>query len=205
MLEPPGEYGADIVVGEGQSLGLPQSFGGPLLGFLATGKSYIRKSPGRLISATTDIDGKIGYTMTLQTREQHIRREKATSNICTNEGLMALAASVYLSTLGEDGFREVAVQSASKARTLYRMLLDVEGVVLPFGEDFFQEFVVTVPGGAKAFLEKARGHGILAGIPLGEKFPSLGKDSILVTVTEKRTREELELYCSLLSGEGGKR
>lgn len=202
LIEPPGEYDADIVVGEGQSLGIAQSFGGPLLGFLAAKMPYLRKCPGRLISATVDIDGKRGYTMTLQTREQHIRRDKATSNICTNEGLVALAASVYLATLGEDGFTEVALQSASKARTLYRMLGEA-GVGLPFGENFFQEFVMTVPGGADAFIAKARERGVLAGIPLGKDFPSLGGDAILVAVTEKRTREDLELLCELAVGKGG--
>jgi glycine dehydrogenase subunit 1 len=203
LIEPPGEYDADIVVGEGQSLGIAQSFGGPLLGFLAAKTPYLRKCPGRLISAAVDVDGNRGYTMTLQTREQHIRRENATSNICTNEGLVALAASVYLATLGEDGFREVALQSASKARTLYRMLAEAGGVGLPFGENFFQEFVMTVPGGADAFVEKARKRGVLAGIRLGKDFPSLGGDAILVAVTEKRTREDLELFRDLATGKGG--
>ncbi len=203
LIEPPGEYDADIVVGEGQSLGIAQSFGGPLLGFLAAKTPYLRKCPGRLISAAVDVDGNRGYTMTLQTREQHIRRENATSNICTNEGLVALAASVYLATLGEDGFREVALQSASKARTLYRMLAEAGGVGLPFGENFFQEFVMTVPGGADAFVAKARKRGVLAGIPLGKDFPSLGGDAILVAVTEKRTRAELELFRDLATGKGG--
>jgi glycine dehydrogenase subunit 1 len=203
LIEPPGEYDADIVVGEGQSLGIPQSFGGPLLGFLAAKKPYLRKCPGRLISATVDVDGKRGYTMTLQTREQHIRREKATSNICTNEGLVALAASVYLATLGEEGFRDVAVQSASKARTLYRMLGEDGHVELPFGEGFFQEFVMKVPGGAGSFLAGARERGVLAGIPLGKDFPSLGDDAVLVSVTEKRTREDLELLRELAAGKGG--
>jgi len=202
LIEPPGEYDADIVVGEGQSLGIPQSFGGPLLGFLAAKTPYLRKCPGRLISATVDVDGRRGYTMTLQTREQHIRREKATSNICTNEGLVALAASVYLGTLGEDGFREVALQSASKARTLYRMLKEA-GIGLPFGENFFQEFVMKAPGGAEAFLAKAREKGVLAGIPLGKDFPSLGEDAVLVAVTERRTREDLELLRDLAAGKGG--
>lgn len=203
LIEPPGEYDADIVVGEGQSLGIAQSFGGPLLGFLAAKTPYLRKCPGRLISAAVDVDGNRGYTMTLQTREQHIRRENATSNICTNESLVALAASVYLATLGEDGFREVALQSASKARTLYRMLAEAGGVGLPFGENFFQEFVMTVPGGADAFVAKARKRGVLAGIPLGKDFPSLGGDAILVAVTEKRTRADLELFRDLATGKGG--
>ncbi len=203
LIEPPGEYDADIVVGEGQSLGIAQNFGGPLLGFLAAKTPYLRKCPGRLISAAVDVDGNRGYTMTLQTREQHIRREKATSHICPNEGLVALAAAVYLATLGEDGFREVALQSASKAKTLYRMLAEGGRVGLPFGENFFQEFVMTVPGGADAFVAKARARGVLAGIPLGKDFPSLGGDAILMAVTEKRTREDLELLRDLAVGKGG--
>jgi glycine dehydrogenase subunit 1 len=204
LISPPGEYDADIVVGEGQSLGLAQNFGGPLLGFMATKKKYIRKCPGRLISATTDVDGKRGYVMTLQTREQHIRREKATSNICTNEGLCALAAAVYLSTMGEEGFRGVAEQSAAGAHTLYNMLKKIDGVELPFGENFFQEFVVKVPGRLDEFISEAREQGILAGIDLSEKYPGLGGDAILVAVTERRTRAELEKYCSVVAGKGGK-
>ena len=203
LIEPPGGYDADVVVGEGQSLGIPQGFGGPLLGFMATRKKYMRKCPGRLISMTTDVDGRRGFTMTLQTREQHIRREKATSNICTNEGLMALAATVYLSTVGESGFREVALQSASKARTLYRMMSEIEGVELPFGEDFFQEFVYVPPVPPGRLAEEAGERGILPGIPLGGDFPSLGENALLAAVTEKRTREDLELLCGVLSGEGG--
>lgn len=203
LITPPGEYDADIVVGEGQSLGIPQNFGGPLLGFLATKKQYIRKCPGRLISATTDVDGKRGYVMTLQTREQHIRREKATSNICTNEGLCALSAAVYLSTLGEDGFREVAVQSASKSRALYKMLSRVDGCEFPFGDNFFQEFVVRMPGRSKRFLAEARAQGILGGIELSANFPELGEDALLVAVTEKRTLEQLERYRDIAAGKGG--
>jgi len=203
IIDPPGEYGADIAVGEGQSLGLPQSFGGPLLGFIAAKEEYVRKCPGRIISSTVDADGKRGYVMTLQTREQHIRREKATSNICTNEGLCALAANVYLSTLGEEGFREVAVQSASKSRTLYRMLLEVPGVEPVFSGDFFQEFVIDLPMPAAEFVSKAREHEVLAGIPLKDDFPQLGDSAILVAVTEKRNREELQLYRDILSGTGG--
>ncbi|MDD3642793.1 MAG: aminomethyl-transferring glycine dehydrogenase subunit GcvPA [Candidatus Krumholzibacteria bacterium] len=204
LLSPPGEYGADIVVGEGQSLGLAQSFGGPLLGFMATREAYIRKCPGRLISATTDLDGRRGYTMTLQTREQHIRREKATSNICTNEGLMALAATVYLASLGEDGLREVAVQSASKARTLYRMLAPLGSVTLPFGEGFFQEFVMNVSDPA-GFAAAARARGVLAGIPIGDGFPALGAGAMLVAVTEKRSLADLELLRDIAAGTGGAR
>ena len=205
VLNPPGSYDADIVVGEGQSLGNPQNFGGPLLGFMATKKSYIRKCPGRIISGTVDVDGRRGYVMTLQTREQHIRREKATSNICTNEGLCALAASVYLASLGEDGFREVGMQSMAKSHTLYRMLSGIEGCALPFGTNFFQEFVVKLPVPAGGFIDAAAGKGLLAGIPLGGAFPSLGDGAILAAVTERRTRDELELYRDAVSDAVGKK
>ena len=200
LVAPPGEYDADIAVGEGQSLGIPQSFGGPLLGFMATRKQYIRKCPGRLISATVDVDGKRGYVMTLQTREQHIRREKATSNICTNEGLCALSAAVYLSTIGDDGFREVALQSASKSHELYRMLSGVPGVTLPFGDGFFQEFVVRFSGPAAEFLSRAKNMGILGGVSLEKDFPELGEGSVLVAVTEKRTLEDLQLFLDIAEG-----
>ncbi|MBN2070673.1 MAG: aminomethyl-transferring glycine dehydrogenase subunit GcvPA [Candidatus Krumholzibacteriota bacterium] len=200
LVAPPGEYEADIAVGEGQSLGIPQSFGGPLLGFMATRKEYIRKCPGRLISATVDSEGKRGYVMTLQTREQHIRREKATSNICTNEGLCALAAAVYLSTMGDDGFREVALQSAAKSHRLYEMLSGLPGVTLPFGKQFFQEFVVRFDGPASRFLSRAKKSGILGGVSLEDDFPELGKGAVLVAVTEKRSLAELELFRDIAAG-----
>lgn len=203
IIAPPGEYDADIVVGEGQPLGNAMNFGGPLLGFMATRKAYIRKCPGRLISATVDRDGKRGYVMTLQTREQHIRREKATSNICTNEGLCALAAAVYLAALGDTGFRELARQSAAKSHTLYRMLKETPGCALTFGENFFQEFVVTISSPLGTFLAEARSHGILPGISLEDDFPELGTGALLVAVTERRTRAELERYCDVVRQAGG--
>jgi glycine dehydrogenase subunit 1 len=200
VLAPPGEYGADIAVGEGQSLGNPQNFGGPLLGFMATRKAFMRRMPGRLISGTVDAEGKRGYVMTLQTREQHIRREKATSNICTNEGLCALAAAVYLSALGERGFEEVAMQSMAKSHTLYTMLKELPECGLPFGGNFFQEFVLRLKSPAETFLAEARAEGILAGIPLFRDFPELGENALLVAVTEKRTRAELERYVAIARG-----
>jgi glycine dehydrogenase subunit 1 len=203
LIAPPGEYGADIVVGEGQSLGNAMNFGGPLLGFMATRHEYVRKCPGRLVSATVDRDGKRGYVMTLQTREQHIRREKATSNICTNEGLCALAAAVYIAALGEAGFRELALQCAAKSHTLYRMLKETGKCTLPFGENFFQEFIVEIPPPLETFLAEAKANGILAGIPLGNDFPELGDGALLVAVTERRTRGDIERYRNLIERVGG--
>jgi glycine dehydrogenase subunit 1 len=203
LIAPPGEYDADIVVGEGQSLGNAMNFGGPLLGFMATKKAYIRRCPGRLISATVDRDGARGYVMTLQTREQHIRREKATSNICTNEGLCAVAAGAYLAALGERGFRELALQCAAKSHTLYRMLKETGVCELPFGENFFQEFVINLAVPLDAFREEAKARGILAGIPLGSDFPELGEGALLVAVTERRTRDELERYRDCVLHAGG--
>ncbi len=200
LIAPPGEYDADICVGEGQSLGLPQSYGGPLLGFMATKEEFVRKMPGRLISGTVDIEGKRGYVMTLQTREQHIRREKATSNICTNEALCALSAAVYLVSIGERGFREVAEQSYAKSHALARMLAGARGARIVFGGPFFQEFVLELPMPAREFAAKAASKGILPGIALGADFPELGERAMLVAVTEKRTRSELERYRDLLAG-----
>jgi glycine dehydrogenase subunit 1 len=205
VIAPPGAYGADIAVGEGQSLGLPQSYGGPLLGLMATKSELVRRMPGRLISGTVDLEGKRGFVMTLQTREQHIRREKATSNICTNEALCALAAAVYLTALGEQGFREVAAQSYAKSHALYSMLAKTPGCRLPFGGHFFQEFVLELPVPATEFIAAARAKGILAGIPLGGAFPELGDRAILVAVTEKRTKGEIERYRDLAAGRGGAR
>jgi glycine dehydrogenase subunit 1 len=205
MIAPPGAYGADIAVGEGQSLGIPQSYGGPLLGFMTTTTANVRRMPGRLISGTTDLDGKRGYVMTLQTREQHIRREKATSNICSNEALCALSAAVYLTALGEQGFRDVAEQSCAKAHALASMLSGVKGAKLPFGAPFFQEFVVELPMSAREFLAAARTRGILGGIPLGAPFPELGERALLVAVTEKRTRAELERFRDAAAGKGAGR
>ncbi|HEM46640.1 MAG TPA: aminomethyl-transferring glycine dehydrogenase subunit GcvPA [Alphaproteobacteria bacterium] len=205
LLAPPGEWDADIVVGEGQALGNPMNFGGPLLGFFASKKQYLRRCPGRLISATLDREGKRGYVMTLQTREQHIRREKATSNICTNEGLCALAAGAYLSALGETGFREVARQSAAKAHALRRMLDETGAATFPFAGRFFQEFVLQTLEPAARFIERARKRDVLAGIPLAGEFPALGENALLVAVTEKRTMRDLETFRDLVAASGGGR
>jgi glycine dehydrogenase subunit 1 len=199
LITPPGEDGADVVVGEGQPLGVPMGYGGPLVGFFAVRKRDVRRLPGRLAGLTVDLDGRRGYVLTLQTREQHIRREKATSNICTNQGLMALANTVYLALLGAQGLREVAGQCLEKAHYLARRLAGVPGVSLAHGEaPFFREFVLRLPGEARAFVEAAAPSGILAGVPL-VRFDRARPQDLLVAVTEKRTREEMDRYERCLS------
>ncbi|PKL47342.1 MAG: aminomethyl-transferring glycine dehydrogenase [Candidatus Riflebacteria bacterium HGW-Riflebacteria-2] len=198
LLETPGKLGADIVCGEGQPLGIPLSFGGPYVGFLAAKKALLRRMPGRIVGRTTDLDGKTGYVLTLQAREQHIRREKASSNICSNQALMALNATIYMSLMGREGIREVASQSFQKAHYLKRELAKVEGVTFPFTGSFFHELVVKIPN-ARKVLGKMAKHGIFAGIPLDNWFANL-KDCILVAVTEKRSKDEIDNYCNLLGG-----
>ncbi len=186
ILEPPGAYGADIAVGEGQPLGLPLGFGGPYLGLFAAREKYLRQMPGRIAGATVDAEGKRGYVMALQTREQHIRREKATSNICTNQMLCALTALVYLSLMGKEGLREVAEQSAQKAHYLADQLTRIPGVRLAFEGPFFREFVLELEGKtAREVRDALLADGILFGHPVAEH-------RLLVAVTEKRTRQEMD-------------
>ncbi len=195
MLAPPGDYGADIVVGEGQPLGLPVSFGGPLLGIFASKLEYIRSMPGRISGMTEDVEGNRGFVMTLQTREQHIRRERATSNICSNQQLCATAAAIYMSLLGKEGIKEVAEQSFYKAHYLRELLLK-SGINSPFGGHFFNEFVVELPAPAKKVVDDMLKYNILAGIALDQfGYP---ENWLLVSVTEKRRREELEEYANKL-------
>jgi glycine dehydrogenase subunit 1 len=199
LLKPPGEDGADVVVGEGQPLGVPMGYGGPLVGFLAIRKRDVRRLPGRLAGMTVDLDGRRGYVLTLQTREQHIRREKATSNICTNQGLMALANTVHMALLGAQGLRDVAAQCLQKTHYLARRLGRIAGVSLLHGDaPFFREFVLRLPGDARSFLEAAAARDILAGVPLS-RFDPERTDQLLVAVTEKRTREEMARYEECLT------
>lgn len=193
LLRPPGEFGADIVVGEGQALGNPPNFGGPLLGLFATRQRYLRQMPGRVSGQTVDAEGKTGYVMALQTREQHIRRERATSNICTNEALCALAATVWLAALGKEGLRELAELNLQKAHYLAERIAGIKGYRLKFTGPFFNEFVVQLPQGRRPseLLAALREAKILGGLDLS---PYGLKDSLLVAVTEKRTREELDLF-----------
>jgi glycine dehydrogenase subunit 1 len=198
LIEAPGNLGADIVAGEGQPLGIPLSFGGPYLGYLAASKKLLRKMPGRIAGKTTDVDGKTGYVLTLQAREQHIRREKASSNICSNQALMALNATIYMSLMGRDGIKEVATQSFQKAHYLKKLLADIKGIEFPFTGSFVNEFVYKMPNARKNIGKMAK-QGIFAGILLDKYFSGL-KDHVLVAVTEKRTREEIDRYAQILGG-----
>jgi len=206
VLVPPGEYGAVIAVGEGQALGLPQMYGGPLVGFVACDAAHVRKIPGRLVGATRDADGRRGYVLTLQTREQHIRREKATSNICTNQALLALAATVYMTAVGETGFRERAHMCLVKAHRLAQAIAALPGWSLAYDAPFFREFVVQAPVPARAVVDAAKAEGVLAGLPLAERFalPGIDAHHLLVAVSEKRTDDEIDAFAALLGRIGGR-
>lgn len=196
LLIPPGEYGADVAVGEGQPLGIPLSFGGPYLGIFAVKEFLIRKIPGRLSGITIDRDGERGFVLTLQTREQHIRREKATSNICTNQGLMMLAATVYMALMGKQGLREVAKLCLQKSHYLAEEISKINGFKLKYDQPFFKEFVVQTPIPASEIKRKLQQKKILPGIDLS-KFDGYG-DGLLIAVTEKRTKKEMDLLVEEL-------
>ncbi len=197
LLESPAALGADVVIGEGQGLGLGQSFGGPLLGFIGVTEKLIRRMPGRVVGQTVDSQDRRGYVLTLQTREQHIRREKATSNICSNQALCALAASVYMSLMGPQGLKEVARQSLLKADFAREQLTGIPGVGQPFAGPFFKEFVLSLPKPADQVIEAMAEKGYLAGIDLGRFYPEL-KNHLLVAVTEKRSKEEILGFTAAL-------
>lgn len=199
ILKTPGSLGADIVVGEGQPLGIPLGFGGPYLGFMATKKAYMRKLPGRIVGQTVDVDGKRGFVLTLQAREQHIRREKATSNICSNQGLNTLAAAVYLITLGKEGLREVAQQATQKAHYAFNQITKSGDYKPLFDKPFFKEFAVTSSVDTKKVNKKLLEEKILGGYPLEKDYPQF-KNGILYAVTEKRTKEEIDKLSSVLEG-----
>ncbi len=199
LLRPPGECGADIVVAEGQSLGLTLSFGGPYLGILTTRKKFARKIPGRIAGRTVDAKGREGFVLTLQAREQHIRREKATSNICTNQALCALTSLVYLSLMGKEGLAEVAQTCADKAAYARERLLQVPGVSLRFPPDrpFFNEFVLQLPMAADKVIRRLFLRSVAAGFPLGRYWPEMD-NCLLIAVTEKRTKEEIDFLAHAL-------
>lgn len=197
ILEAPGHLGADIVVGEGQTMGLPLSFGGPYIGFLATRDKWLRRTPGRIVGQTVDAEGTRGFVLTIQAREQHIRREKATSNICSNEALCSLAVAVYLTALGKEGLPAVANLCVQKARYAQKAILDVPGFQPVFSQPFFNEFVVRCPVPPAEINAELREAGVVAGLDLGKYYPELA-GCLLTAVTEKRTREEIDLLAGML-------
>ena len=204
LLKPPSAYGADIVVGEGQPLGMPVSFGGPYLGYFTCREEYVRRMAGRLVGETTDGQGRRGYVLTLATREQHIRRERATSNICSNEALCALAAGVYLAALGKQGLRRVAELCWHKAHYAADVIDQIPGFAVPRSKPFFQEFVVRLPRPAAEINEMLLDWDIIGGYDLGASYPHLA-NHMLLCVTEMNTREEIDDLAGALraAGEGG--
>ncbi|HTK31444.1 MAG TPA: aminomethyl-transferring glycine dehydrogenase subunit GcvPA [Candidatus Saccharimonadaceae bacterium] len=197
LLEPPGSSGADMAVGEGQPLGNYPSFGGPALGFFACRQSLVRRMPGRLTAETVDRDGKRGFVLTLQTREQHIRREKATSNICTNQGLLALRATVYMGLMGKEGLRDVATLCVQKTHWAAAEAAKLPGYRLAHAAKFFREFALECPVPARDVIAAGRAKGVLAGVDLG-RFKKEWERWLLVTVTEQRSREEIERWLDAL-------
>ena len=192
VLAPPADLRADIAVAEGQSLGNHLNFGGPYLGVIATRLDDVRRLPGRIVGETLDVDGRTGYVLTLQAREQHIRREKATSNICTNQTLMAIAATIYLGWLGPKGLGELGRRCVAKARYAAERLAELPGVDLLFGDaPFFKEFPIRVPVPASEVIEALLERGFLAGVPLSDE----GGRALLVAVTERRTRQEIDAFA----------
>jgi glycine cleavage system P protein (glycine dehydrogenase) subunit 1 len=199
VVRPPVE--ADIVCGEAQSFGVPVAFGGPYLGFLASKEKFVRHMPGRLVGQTVDTEGRRGFVLTLATREQHIRREKATSNICTNQSLCALAATIYLSLFGKKGLRALAEQNLAKAHYAAKQLASVPAASLPFAAPFFNEFVVRTPRDAESLLEELRKEKILGGLDLGRFYPEL-KNHLLICVTETATQSALDRMARIWARAG---
>lgn len=194
----PGDYGADIACGEGQPLGIPLSYGGPYLGFFACKEKWLRRMPGRVAGQTVDTQGRRAFCLTLQTREQHIRREKATSNICTNQGLLSLAACMYLCYLGKQGIRELAKLNVAKSHYAKEKLCELKNVEAAFSSPFFNEFVLHVPSGKKVF-KKLLKKNIAAGFRLEEFYTQL-KDHILVCVTETKTKVDIDEFVNEMKG-----
>jgi glycine dehydrogenase subunit 1 len=200
ILKPPSEFDADIVTGEGQPLGIPMSFGGPYLGLFATKREYVRKMAGRLAGETVDTRGQRGYVLTLNTREQHIRRENATSNICTNQGLIALASTVYMSLLGKYGLEKLAKLNYHKAHYAAERISTVPGFSVNPVQPFFNEFVVHCPRPAEEINQALLKYDILGGYDLGLDYPQLSHE-LLVTVTEMNTRSEIDFLVAALEEE----
>jgi glycine dehydrogenase subunit 1 len=206
LLKPPGEWGgeqggkrgADIVCGEGQPLGVPLASGGPYFGFMATRLANVRQMPGRIVGRTLDADGRPGFTLTLQAREQHIRRSKATSNICTNQGLLVTAATIYLSLLGPEGLERVAQACAERTETLVRALTRIPGVAAAFAAPRFHEAVLTLDRPAGPILEALAERGIAGGLDLEASHPELGH-AMLVCATETKLDQDIDAYARAMS------
>ena len=198
LLTPPGEYSADIAVAEGQSLGWPVSFGGPFLGLFACRQQYLRQMPGRIVGRTTDMDGRTGYVLTLQTREQHIRRERATSNICTNQQLVGLAAAVYLAAVGKQGLRQIAETCYHKSHYAAQRIAALPGYSLAFQTPFFKEFTVRCPKPPAQLLARLLEQGIIGGLDVSDEM----ENGMLVCVTETNTRQEIDRLVEALALNG---
>jgi glycine dehydrogenase subunit 1 len=201
LLKPPGHWGAagaDIAVGEGQPLGVPLASGGPYLGFMACRRKWVRQMPGRIVAATRDLDGRPGYTLTLQAREQHIRRSKATSNICTNQGLVVTAATIYLALLGPDGLAAVARACHGAAAALLAALARIDGVEPAFSGPRFHEFALRLKTPVAPVLDALKARGMIGGFDLGRDYPELGQ-ALLVCATETRTAADIDLYAKSMA------
>ena len=195
VLKPPGSYGADVVVGEGQPFGTPMSLGGPYLGLFTCRSEHVRRLPGRLVGETVDVDGRRAYVTTLRTREQDIRREKASSNVCTNQTLIAVICAIQMSWLGTTGLRELALRCARGTRYTREALLAIDGIEPLAGAPTLREFAVTLPAAPAAVVDRMADEGFLAGIALGDEY---GENGLLVAVTERRTKAEIDRYVSTL-------
>ena len=199
LLKPPGQWGADIAVGDGQPLGIPLSFGGPYVGFMSLRKSLVRRLPGRLAGRTVDRNGNEGFVLTLQTREQHIRRERATSNICTNQALCALAATVYLSLVGKEGLRRVALLNLDRSHYLFREATALDGIYATWERPFFNEFVLRLPCSAEAVAKRMKERGFLAGWPLSRWSDEWDERLLLVCATETKSQRDCDDYLQALA------
>lgn len=199
IVKPPGAFDADIVVGEGQCLGIPLGYGGPYLGLLAGREAFLRKMPGRIVGVAHDSEGRRGFCLVLQTREQHIKRQRATSNVCTNQGLLAIRAAVYMAAMGRRGIAEVARQCFDKAHYAAQRIAALESFEMAFDAPFFKEFAIRTTKDVGAVLRACRDQGILGGVALS-RFGDQHEDCILVAVTEKRTKEEIDRLVDVLQG-----
>jgi glycine dehydrogenase subunit 1 len=199
VLEAPGAYGAGIVVGDGQPLGNAPSFGGPSFGFMAAQDRFLRRMPGRIVGRTKDVDGEPGFVLTLQTREQHIRREKATSNICTNQALNALAGIVYMSWLGPAGLADIGAAIVDRSEMVARELTQLPGVSVRFDGPVFRERVFTLPISARKAINMCKHHGVHPGFEIQRAHPELGPKALLVSVSERRTDRDIETLVRALA------